>query len=90
MAKKVKKEGKTPTKRKSKASDTGLSAEAQQELATALESTRPVPYKMGNIYQSKMVIEHPKFGLGVVTRSFDTKIDVNFSDGARALVHNRR
>ena len=34
-------------------------------------------------------IEHPKFGLGFVTAATNEKIEVMFSEGGRALVHNR-
>lgn len=86
MAKKAKASG----KKKSKAVDPKLSAQEQQDLSEAVEKTRAVPYKMQSQYQPRMVIEHPKFGLGVVIKSFEDKIEVNFSDGAKALVHNRR
>lgn len=34
-------------------------------------------------------IEHPKFGLGVVTAVFSDKVEVAFSDESRVLMHNR-
>ena len=34
-------------------------------------------------------IQHPKFGLGIVTAVFSDKVEVAFSDEARMLMHNR-
>lgn len=49
-----------------------------------------VPYTMGSAFQEKMVLKHPKFGLGLVTAVFPEKIEVKFKDGVRWLVHQRK
>lgn len=34
-------------------------------------------------------VDHPKFGLGIVTQCFADKVEVCFKDEVRTLVHNR-
>ena len=46
-------------------------------------------YSMGETFGEKCVIEHPKFGLGIVTESTHSKIEVIFRDGPKSLVHSR-
>ena len=48
-----------------------------------------VPYTMTGAFEVNMAIDHPKFGIGVVTASQSHKIEVAFEDGSRSLGHNR-
>lgn len=47
------------------------------------------PYNMKIQFKLESVINHPKFGLGVVTAATESSIQVVFEDEERALVHNR-
>ena len=48
------------------------------------------PYRMNSTYAIDMKIEHPKFGVGVVTAAWMDKIEVTFEDASRQLVQNRK
>lgn len=90
MAKKAAAKKTTKGKKKADSSAAKGSPTISKELSEALETSRAIPYTMQSQFQVKNVIEHPKFGLGLVTRSLDDKIEVNFTDGMRSLVHNRK
>jgi hypothetical protein len=52
---------------------------------------QPKPYQLGEFFKEMEVISHPKFGLGFVTENIgDDKIEVNFKEDKRVLVHNRK
>ncbi|MCB0421878.1 MAG: hypothetical protein KDD61_12840 [Bdellovibrionales bacterium] len=77
---------KVTRKRVSKAA----SAENQWEaLKEKTDLSSVAPYTIKGTFEAETAIEHPKFGLGVVTMSLATKIQVTFQDGERLLVHNR-
>ena len=48
------------------------------------------PYSKTDTYEVGDVIEHPRFGRGVVKARTDTAIDVDFGDGTRKLEASRR
>ncbi len=55
-----------------------------------VEGTDPQPYIMSETYEEQNVIDHSKFGLGVVKEVIDpTKISVVFENGEKVMVHNR-
>ncbi len=50
----------------------------------------PKGYEMGGAYEQHDVIQHDKFGKGVVVDVIDpTKISVVFEEGEKRLVHNK-
>jgi hypothetical protein len=52
---------------------------------------QPKPYALGEFFKEMEVISHPKFGLGFVSENIgDDKIEVNFKEDKRVLVHNRK
>ena len=52
---------------------------------------QPKPYQLGEYFKEMEVISHPKFGVGFVTENIgDDKIEVNFKEDKRVLVHNRK
>ncbi|MDY0058766.1 MAG: hypothetical protein RBU45_03070 [Myxococcota bacterium] len=52
---------------------------------------RALPYEMTGSYETDQLIEHPKFGKGVVVRTYDvTKMEVLFQDQVRRLIQKRR
>ena len=60
------------------------------KLREKLGSTKSKPYRMAEVYEVDMVIEHPKFGTGYVVNSVGERIEVAFEDANRALVQNRK
>ncbi len=55
-----------------------------------VEGTEPQSYDMSEKYEEQNVIDHSKFGVGVITEVIDpTKISVVFEEGVKTLVHNR-
>jgi hypothetical protein len=52
---------------------------------------QPKAYQLGEYFKEMEVISHPKFGVGFVTENIgDDKIEVNFKEDKRVLVHNRK
>jgi hypothetical protein len=57
---------------------------------TATEGKQPAdfkPYSVKTTYAAGDLLQHPKFGNGVVVSIEPTKIDVLFEDGPRKLAH---
>ncbi len=74
--------------RKTKASQEAPETKWRELLAsTNLDNKKP--YSMRQSFQTEDAIEHPKFGLGVVTQAAAQQIEVVFESGVKALVHNR-
>jgi hypothetical protein len=46
-----------------------------------------VPYSLKSKFQQGALIEHPKFGRGVVTHVEESRIDVLFEEGPKKLGH---
>ena len=59
------------------------------ELKNKSDVSKAEPYSMKKKFKSDALIDHPKFGLGVVTEVTGLAILVTFQDGERSLVHNR-
>ncbi|MCB0342219.1 MAG: hypothetical protein H6626_01795 [Pseudobdellovibrionaceae bacterium] len=74
----------TTRRRKSK-----TPADIWAELKETVDVASPMTYDMKQRFEANSAIEHPKFGLGVVTEVQALKIHVTFEDGDRYLVHNR-
>lgn len=64
-------------------------AEMWVELKQNVDIANPEPYNMKKRFSAETAIDHPKFGLGVVTESTGISIQVAFEDGVKSLVHNR-
>lgn len=47
-------------------------------------------YAISTVFETGDIVDHPKFGTGSVLRAFEGKIDVEFADGPRTLVHAKR
>lgn len=75
----------TRTRKKAKSPE-----EVWTELKDAADISQVEPYNMKKKFKSEMAIDHPKFGLGVVTEANGLSIVVSFQDGSRSLVHNRQ
>ncbi|RYZ75118.1 MAG: hypothetical protein EOP05_08670 [Proteobacteria bacterium] len=64
-------------------------AEIWEDLKTQIGTDKAVPYSMKSQFKLANAINHPKFGIGFVTNASHDRVDVAFSEGTRALVHNR-
>lgn len=80
-----KKKAKTGTK-KPRASST---ANRWEEVSKFLNEKSKQTYSMKSAFVLHTTIDHPKFGLGVVTAIAGQSMEVVFADATRSLVHNR-
>lgn len=48
------------------------------------------PYSIKTKFKESEKLNHPKFGIGFVTKTYDEKIDVIFVDEVRTLMQNRK
>lgn len=82
-----------PKKRKKAKAKAPAKTKEQRKWSRVMgkvEGTEPQPYNMTETFEEQNVIDHSKFGLGVVSEVIDpTKISVVFEDGEKTLVHNR-
>ncbi len=59
-------------------------------LLNKVDFEEPVDYQMDKSFGEREVINHSKFGMGVVVEIMDqTKISVAFKEGTKTLVQNR-
>jgi hypothetical protein len=59
-------------------------------LLNKVGQDNPIDYTMSEIYNEKDVLNHGKFGIGVVHEVIDhTKISVVFKEGTKVLIQNR-
>jgi len=49
-----------------------------------------VDYSISNKFADQTSLNHPTFGLGFVTKSLPSKIEVVFSDGVKELMHCKK
>ena len=74
---------------KKKTTRTRRTHKAQYEELVETHGESPQPYNMKVGYKEHSAIDHPKFGLGIVTEALARKIAVCFEDQVRELIHNR-
>jgi len=60
-----------------------------EEVKALINEKDKKSYNMRVVFTKDMTIEHPKFGVGVVTATQAHSIEVVFADATRSLVHNR-
>jgi hypothetical protein len=78
--------GKLSRKRSAKISP----EETWEKMVELVSSQKKIPYKLSGEFQEKDLIDHPTFGLGVVTLLMpDDKIQVVFKDEMKILVARR-
>ncbi|MBN1482025.1 hypothetical protein EH223_06870 [candidate division KSB1 bacterium] len=83
----VKKAGKKSTK---KAPAKTKEQRKWSRVMAKVEGEEPQNYDMSGEYKENDVIDHSKFGVGVVSEVIDpTKMSVVFEEGQKTLVHNR-
>ena len=60
-----------------------------QDLQDKNKDKLPEQYKISGDYSVDTVLDHPNFGIGVVTVSLAQKIEVIFEQGVKNLIHKR-
>ncbi len=80
----VKKKKKVTRRRK-----TPTPEEVWEGLKNESDLDKMKDYSVKGNFPANSPINHPKFGLGVVTEVYPNKIDVVFKDGLKSLVQNR-
>ena len=66
-------------------------ASSTRKKSKALDPDRPAkPYQLSAKFVEDDVVQHPKFGRGHVQLVRGDKIEVNFEDGLRTLLHGHR
>ena len=61
-----------------------------EQLIAGKDLSCSTRYKLSTTLVRDEIIDHVKFGIGIVTRVLgDDKVEVEFSEGPRVLVHNR-
>ena len=61
-----------------------------EKLAEKFKEREPIPYSMSGSFKNDDVIVHKTFGMGIVTKVSNHKMEVVFSDGPRVLVCDRK
>jgi hypothetical protein len=60
------------------------------DMMRGQDLSRALRYKPQSLFEEGHILDHPTFGLGVVTKLLDDgKIDVLFPIGSKVLIHNR-
>ncbi|MCB0378315.1 MAG: hypothetical protein KDD33_07470 [Bdellovibrionales bacterium] len=83
---------KTKSTKKKKTTKKKSAANAHaEEWKNLMESHQndPQSYNFQGFYLEDTVIDHPTFGLGIVTASHASKIEVCFEEGVKTLIHKR-
>lgn len=64
--------------------------EAWNELKDKYGDVSPEIYSIKGSFPANSVLDHPTFGLGIVTESYSSKIVVCFEEGVKTLMHRRQ
>ena len=59
------------------------------ELKEKFSDLPPEIYSISGSFRADTIIDHPTFGLGVVTESHPNKIEVCFEEGLKTLMHRK-
>jgi hypothetical protein len=88
--KKATSKSKTPrTSAKSISAKAAAHASQYEVFKSGVDSARAVVYSMKITFKEEQVVQHPKFGIGLVRSVQGDKIEVFFEDEVRFLVHGR-
>lgn len=79
----------TRTSTRSAAAKTAHHNSMFESMKGNIQSAVAVPYNMKISFKEEQVVQHPKFGLGLVRSVQGDKIEVFFEDEVRFLVHGR-
>lgn len=82
------KTGRSPSARSVSAKAAAHASEFEA-FKSGVDSAKAVPYSMKITFKEEQVVQHPKFGIGLVRSVQGDKIEVFFEDEVRFLVHAR-
>ncbi len=86
-------EGEKPKKKRTAAKKAPPKTKEQRKWSRVLakvDAEKPIEYAMNSSYDANDVIQHAKFGVGVVVDVVDpSKVSVVFEEGEKTLVQNR-
>ncbi|MBD3307516.1 hypothetical protein GF339_13890 [candidate division KSB3 bacterium] len=78
----------TPKKKKKQTRKSKDPAERWQEALADKDLSNPKPYSMSEVFEQNDIIDHQKFGQGLVTEiRAEGKMEVLFKEGPKLLVH---
>lgn len=63
--------------------------ETWNELKEKYSDLPPESYSIRGSFRAETLLDHPSFGLGVITESFPKKIEVCFEEGVKTLMHRK-
>lgn len=85
----IKKKKSSATKTKTTRTRKKTTASRWADVVLRLESETPEKYTIKGKFSEEALIQHPKFGEGLVLESQSDRIIVLFSEGEKTLMHNR-
>lgn len=84
-------EKKTTTKKKTtRKKSVNAHLKTYNELKEKFGNVDPELYSTAGSFAMDSMIDHPTFGLGIVTQSLHNKIEVCFEEGVKTLMHRRQ
>ena len=63
--------------------------EVWKELKEKYSDLDPEVYSVRGSFREQTLIDHPSFGIGVVTIAMPSKIEVCFEEGIKTLMHKK-
>lgn len=48
------------------------------------------PYRLAEKFEKDVMVDHPKFGVGIVMTATDQRLEILFKEGLKTLVHNQK
>lgn len=89
---KTKKTYKLPVAKKPRVSKALAASRAKvnsdwQKMVQDRTDTKKIPYRINTKFEVDQILEHPMFGLGIVTKSLPAKIEVIFEKEMKVLIH---
>lgn len=81
---------KTTTKKKVKVTKSASNQmDTWTELKEKFSDLPPEAYSIRGSFRVDTLIDHPSFGVGVVTGAHTSKIEVCFAEGIKTLIHRK-
>lgn len=81
----------TPVRKSASTHKASLGASDFDQLMKNRDLTRAIRYKPSHTFVKDDIVDHPSFGLGLVTKlQSDNKIEAVFRSGPKILVHARK
>lgn len=58
-----------------------------EKMVSDRSSSKKIPYRLNTKFEVDQVLDHPMFGVGVVTKALAAKIEVIFKQETKILIH---